>query len=263
LAKTVFIKLSPSLSSSTLYPAILSTVRTSTAVLICIIAITCAILLYLSVKRQAKQSARHSFDGSVNENALKRMKLVRTQTILYVVVFLNNFLWLLSFNVFVYVGIDRAIFASSVILYIFAPSYGFFIYCIYCYPRYSRIKKYFPEKSYFGRMKLLYTTDEGEEEILARRRARRSQIFSGTIEMARAQSLLTNSSASKAMESRDIVVDEEANTSLSHGSGDTSNKLERGQMADNERFNHNNNETVTSNEFLDSTEDDKSLYMEY
>jgi hypothetical protein len=187
---------------------------------ICIIAITCTILLFLSVKSQAKQSARHSFAGSVSESAVKRMKLVRTQTILYVVVFLNNFVWLLSFNVFLYVGIDRAVFASSMILYIFAPSYGFFIYCIYCYPRYCRIKKYFPEKSCFGRMRLLYTKDEGEGEILALRRGRHSQIFS--IEMAGTDSQLASSLALRAVESEDIIAAEAANISSFYVSGDIS-----------------------------------------
>jgi hypothetical protein len=228
-------------------------------VVISIVAIVCTILLFLSVKHQTKQSERHSFAGSINEGTMKRMKLVRTQTIMYVTVFLNNFVWLMLFNAFVYVRIDKAIFASGVMVFIFMPSYGFFIYCIYCYPRYVRIKEHFPDKSILWRVQLLYTKDEGEGEISARRRSRRSQIFTGTIEMARTDSQLASSLASKAMESGDLVGDEAAKTSSFHGSGDTSMGLEE-RLPEGDRSNRDN---VIANEILDDMEAEKSLYVKY
>jgi hypothetical protein len=228
------------------------------------IAIACTILLFLSVKKQAKQSARHSFAGTINEGTMKRMKLVRTQTILYVTVFLNNFIWLMLFNAFAYVGIDKAIFASGMMVFLFLPSYGFFVYCIYCFPRYVRITEHFPEKSCFWRVKLLYAKDEGEGEILGRRRGRRSQIISGSIEMADTRSQLTSSLASKALESGNIVGDEPANTSSLHGSGDTSEHHEGQPIKDdNEHATCSNNETAISDEFLDDMENDNGLYVKY
>jgi hypothetical protein len=69
-------------------------------------------------------------------------------------------------------------------------------------------------------MRLLYTKDEGEGEILALRRGRHSQIFS--IEMAGTDSQLASSLALRAVESEDIIAAEAANISSFYVSGDIS-----------------------------------------
>jgi hypothetical protein len=87
------------------------------------------------------------------------------------------------------------------------PSYGFFIFCIYCYPCYVRVRELFPETSWLWRLKLFYTKDGGEGKITARRRGL-SQAQSLSVELTctfeKAGSQLASPPASKAMESRDF-----------------------------------------------------------
>ena len=59
--------------------------------------------------------------------------------------------------------------------------YGFFNYCIYCYPRFRRIKGYFPEKSLWWCLRLLYTKDQGESEIAQQRIRKRHQLLRGNL----------------------------------------------------------------------------------
>jgi hypothetical protein len=168
--------------------AIISTISTYTIVLVSVIAIFCTILLFLFVRNQTKKSLRHNFTTGtstptagnleVRTKQDQRSKLVRTQSILYVLVNVNNSIWLFIFNRLVLNSInsenihenDPIIFASGFMLFLFMPLYGFFNYCIYCYPRFKRIKEHFPEKSFFWCIRILYRKDEGESEIISRRR---------------------------------------------------------------------------------------------
>lgn len=68
-------------------------------------------------------------------------------------------------------------------------------------------------------MKLLYTRDEGEGEILARRRGRCSEILSGALETSGLHSHLTFSLTSKVVEHGEIDLEEPSTTSSFRGSG--------------------------------------------
>lgn len=203
------------------------------------------------------------------------MKLVRTQTLLYVSVFLNNFVWLLLFNTLVLNSVnaddihanDTATFASGVMVFIFLPSYGFAIFCIYCYPRYTRIKDHFPEKSCIWRLKLLYTKDEGEGEISARRRGRSQSLsleFTGNFDIAETQHANPSKSHPTGTESGKIDLNEKAETSSFHGSGETSMENERRPTAGDKRSPiHSFNDTAFSDEFMEDIDAENSLYIEY
>jgi hypothetical protein len=183
---------------------LISTFSTCTTLLVSLLAILCTSLLFVFVRHQTRQSARHDFvsttglgstagittiaTGDIGSSAMRsnrkqddRSRLVRTQSILYVAANINNFLWLIIFNRLVLNslhtedihGRDSIIFASGILLFLFMPMYGFFNFCIYCYPRFRRIKGHFPEKSFWWCLRQLYTTDQGESEITQQRLLKR------------------------------------------------------------------------------------------
>jgi hypothetical protein len=176
----------------------LSAMNISTIVCLSLVSITCTILLFLAVRHQMRKPHRHSFAGSVDESRFrKRIQQVRTQTILYVTSHTNNCLWLVLFNRLVVNSLDSndvnsndpVIFAVGVMLFLFIPLDGFNIYCIYVFPRYTRIRKRFPDQSRLWCLRLLYRKDEGESEIISRQRSNMFQqgestgfptIFSGS-----------------------------------------------------------------------------------
>ena len=158
------------------------------------LAILCTVLLFLFVRHQTKQSLRHDFVVSTSSSVVgvydtvqtkpshdERNRLVRTQSILYVAANINNFLWLFLFNRLVLDSLttenmderNTIVFACAIVLLLFMPMYGFFNFCIYSYPRFRRMKKHFPKKSWWWCLRLLYTIDQGENEITARRSLQR------------------------------------------------------------------------------------------
>jgi hypothetical protein len=161
---------------------------------------------------------------------------------------------------------DTAIFVSGILVFMFVPSYGFFMYCIYCYPRYTRIKEHFPEKSWIWRLKLLYSKDEGEGEILARRRSRsqsQSMEFTGFFDTPRTH--MAQSPKSNVLESGiNDYMNTPADTSSFHGSGNTSVDNEEGPNADDrDCATQSNNKSDFSNEILEDIKADNNLYIEY
>ena len=181
----------------------ISTISTCTTLFVSALAILCTALLFSFVRQQIKRSARHDFvrttsgssiavTGSVtggidSRNSQKqddRSRLVRTQSILYTANNINNFVWLLLFNLLVLNSLDdekihdkdTAVFTSGILLFLFKPLHGFFNFCIYCYPRFRRIKKHFPQNSWWWCLRLLYTKDEGESEIIQQRLLQRHRL---------------------------------------------------------------------------------------
>jgi hypothetical protein len=184
--------------------ALISTLSTCTTLLVSVCAIAFTVLLFYFVRHQTKQSTRHDFrsrSGNTNvisssfvvavgntdttvpntQKQIDRSLLVRTQSILYVAANINNFIWLLLFNRLVLNSLDSddihdrdsIVFASGILLFLFMPMYGFFNYCIFCYPRLRRIKGHFPERSFWWCLRLLYTKDQGESEIIQQRLLKR------------------------------------------------------------------------------------------
>ena len=119
----------------------------------------------------------------------KRGRLVRTQSILYVLANINNFIWFILFNPLVKMSIENEqmhdygsiVFVFGIILFLLMPMHGFFNFCIYCYPRIQRIKKHCPDKSWRWCLRLLYTKDQGESEVRARRLLQMQQRSQGNL----------------------------------------------------------------------------------
>jgi hypothetical protein len=241
------------------------------------VSISSAILLFLAVRSQTKQSTRHSFMGSIDESKTKRIKLVRTQTILYVAAYVNNFVWLIIMNSLVLNSVDsddihgndKVIFASGIMLFLFMPSYGFFNFCIYCYPRYSRIKEHFPEKSRMWCVQLLYTKDEGESEILIRRRCQSHLRGGSTGTFSIAGIPTTTPTGVETMNTADNSkklskgnTSEQGETSSFHGSGgEPLNNLELAE--DEDVVTNNNCHTTLIDECTVEMDSDNKLYVDY
>ena len=219
-------------------------------------------LLFCFVRHQTKQSARHDFAGTTGCSAISatntvtasgggggsssslrsnrkqgdRSRLVRTQSILYVAANINNFIWLILFNRLVLNsldaenihGRDTIVFASGILCFLFMPMYGFFNFCIYCYPRFRRIRDHFPEKPFWRCLQVLYKKDQGESEITQQRLLKRHRqsrgnpletslgaiSFSGTEEPPEQLQL-------QCMSKRNKEVPESAVSQSFHLSGDT------------------------------------------
>jgi hypothetical protein len=184
--------------------------------------------------------------------------------------------WLVLFNRLVLNSInsddihanDTVIFAAGIMMFLFLPLYSFFNFCIYCYPRYARIKENFPEKSRLWCMQLLYTKDEGESEMVIRRR---SQLFhrgsTGNFSIAGIQSttateVKTVDRADSNDKSSEVNMSEQWGPSSFHGSSDEPcNILELVETEDGVA--NNNCHAILVNESLEEMEIGDKVYLDY
>jgi hypothetical protein len=287
--------------------------------MVSVLAIFCTVLLFCFVRHQTKLSSRHEFvaspsgcssivgssiaagdsSSSVRRKNQKdeRSRLIRTQSILYVAANLNNFVWLILFNRLVLNSLDAEqihsrdpiVFASGILLFLFMPMYGFFNFCIYCYPRFRRIKRHFPEKTFWWCLQLLYTKDQGEREIsqqriLQRHRQSRGNLLdtsSGALSFAITLQPTENPKRHDTSKTNEEIR-ESAETQSFHNSGDTDIVLPFEDKFDGDDailmtnstndFDQRNNSHDTSTTLLDEeamidvamdNDDNNKLYFDY